>query len=207
MYIVCSNCATKFTISLEQIGSVARKVKCSKCGNIWRHCMKEQIKPEPITSTLINNNTIELGKGINLPMLTEARIEEPEYPKFLGSLLAAFIICLSLLLFQENLGIKAEPSYSKLSIKDIKIHNLIDENKILVHYTIINSSNQQTSIPLARIKLFDKHNKLIKSSIVDNRKTNIPPNDYVSIQAKFMSEAKAEQVTITLGNILDLILR
>ena len=37
MFITCQNCNTNFIIDPNQLGDQGRKVKCSKCQNVWYH--------------------------------------------------------------------------------------------------------------------------------------------------------------------------
>ena len=47
MYITCPGCKTRFAVTAEQIGNNGRKVKCSKCFNIWHQEPFRQARIEP----------------------------------------------------------------------------------------------------------------------------------------------------------------
>ena len=68
MYIACPNCKTKFMVLPDQIGEFGRRVKCSKCNNVWHQKLDVSYAFEPITMTPIMQN-MQMGRGVNLPAL------------------------------------------------------------------------------------------------------------------------------------------
>ena len=206
MYIACPSCDTKFVILPEQIGASGRKVKCSKCGNIWHQLLKGQVRLEPIATTNIESHRPIFGSGINLPALLPIKI--PKYLYILPVILLSLIILLSLVFFPDIFGIQHFTNSNELSIKDVHVYNSKEADKIVISYKITNSSNYTKVMPLVRIRLFDENNRLLKSYIDSKTNVNLAPKQYVSIKTEFNSiPASTEHIDITLGNKLDFILR
>lgn len=205
MYISCPECDAKFVVRPEQIGKNGRKVRCSKCAHVWHQKLRNDIKIEPIlTAQAIQE--IPLGNGVNLPALLPIRI--PAYLYSLPLLLIAMIILMLVMMFPHKVGIETMLSYDHLSIKDIKIENRTDIEKITISYKVLNSSIDEAKVPLVRIRLFDKNNRVLRSHIVDHTQINLAPKQYLLIKTEFApAPPSTESIDIMLGNKLDFILR
>lgn len=206
MYIACPSCDTKFVILPEQIGVGGRKVKCSKCGNIWHQLLKDQCQVEPMITANSENAKPIFGSGINLPALLPIKI--PQYLYILPLLLISLIIALSIILFPNIFGIQSLTKTNELSIKDVRVENNKNVDKLIINYKIVNSSNYVRAMPLVRIRLLDEKKRIIKSHIDNQTNVNLAPKQYISIKTEFNSlPPSTEQVDITLGNKIDFILR
>lgn len=189
----------------DQIGEFGRKVKCSKCNNIWHQKLDVSIKLEPISMTPIMHNT-QMGRGVNLPALLPVKI--PKYLYFLPLILISLILFLSVILFQDIFGVTSLLTIGEPSITDVHIDSNKDDSKITLSYKVINFSDHEVKMPLVRIRLFDQKHNLLKSHIVDQTQILLAPKQYLNIKTEFPSAPKsAQQVDITLGNKLDFILR
>jgi predicted Zn finger-like uncharacterized protein len=73
MYITCPECYTRFAVTADEIGKNGRKVKCSKCFNIWHQKPFRQVRIEPKVESLYTK-TPPLGNGINLPVLLPIKV-------------------------------------------------------------------------------------------------------------------------------------
>jgi predicted Zn finger-like uncharacterized protein len=49
MILECNNCSTKFVISEEKIGEFGRKVKCSKCSNVWFATREDNVENKTLS--------------------------------------------------------------------------------------------------------------------------------------------------------------
>jgi hypothetical protein len=189
----------------DQIGEFGRRVKCSKCNNVWHQKLDVSITFEPISMTPIMHN-MQMGRGVNLPALLPIKI--PQYLYFLPILLISLILFLSVILFQDTFGIPSILTIGQPSITDVHINNNKDDAKIILSYKVINFSDNEVKMPLVRIRLFDKKHNMLKSHIVDQTQILLAPKQYLNIKTEFPSAPKsAQQVEITLGNKLDFILR
>lgn len=205
MYIACPECDTRFVVTPEQIGKHGRKVKCSKCSYIWHQRLDNNLRIEPVLEPVAVKFT-PLGNGVNLPALLPIKI--PAYLYGLPVLLIGMIIFMILILFQEALGINSVLNNKDLSIRDLQITNNKELGKIIVNYKVLNSSNKNVTMPLVRIRLFDKDNRVIKSKIDDYSKINLSPSQNVSINTEFAPAPQStENIDIMIGNKLDFILR
>ena len=205
MYIVCPECDAKFVINPEQIGKHGRKVKCSKCSHIWHQRLNNHLKIEPILEPG-SIKPIPLGNGVNLPALLPIRI--PAYLYGLPVLLIGMIIFMTITLFPTTFGLDSILNSKALSIRDLQITYNKELGKIIVNYKVLNSSDKNVKMPLVRIRLFDKNNRVIKSKIDDYSKINLAPAQKVSISTEFApAPPSTENIDIILGNKLDFILR
>lgn len=204
MYIACPECDTKFVVTPEQIGTHGRKVKCSKCSHIWHQRLDNHLKIEPILEPAPIKTT-PLGNGVNLPALLPIKI--PAYLYGLPVLLIGMIIFMIITLFQDSFGIHSVFHNKDLSIKDLQITNNQELGKIVVNYKVLNSSTKNVKMPLVRIRLFDKNNRVVRSRVDDHSKINLAPSQNVSINTELPAPPSTENVDIMLGNRLDFILR
>ncbi len=85
MILECNNCKTKFVISDDKIGESGRKVKCSKCSNVWVATKEDNvenkslsrkykiIEPEDIPShsslPAVINNSSNWMLGLLIPVM------------------------------------------------------------------------------------------------------------------------------------------
>lgn len=205
MYISCPECDTKFVVNPEQIGSNGRKVKCSKCSHIWHQRLNENIKIEPILTPAIQD-TPPLGNGVNLPALLPVKI--PVYLYSMPFLFIVMILIMFMAMFPQKFGFDTMLANNDMSIKDIQIDNRKDLEKLTVSYKVLNSSEKAAHVPLVRVRLFDKNNRILKSYIVDKREIDLSPKQYVLIKTEFVpAPPSTESLDIMIGNKLDFILR
>lgn len=205
MYIACPECDTRFVVNSEQIGTHGRKVKCSKCSHIWHQRLDNHLRIEPVLEPVALTAT-PLGNGINLPALLPIKI--PAYLYGLPVLLIGMIIFMIITLFQDAFGLSSVLNNKDLSIRDLQITNNKELGKIVVNYKVLNSSDKNVNMPLVRIRLFDKDNRVIKSRIDDYSKINLSPSQNVSINTEFVpAPPSTENIDIMIGNKLDFILR
>jgi predicted Zn finger-like uncharacterized protein len=210
MYIACPKCGTNFTVLPNQIGVFGRKVKCSKCSNVWYQTLPPSIELDTVIATPSFtpnlHEKINISNGVNLPALLPIKI--PQYLQILPVIMVALIIFLCIILFQDKFGFSSVINSHALSINDVKIRHDIKRAKIIVNYKVANSAHYQVGMPLVRIRLFDKNNRVIKSHVTDRTNITLAPKQYVGIRTDFDAVPKtAEILDITLGSKIDFILR
>lgn len=204
MYIACPKCETKFVVTAEQIGSHGRKVKCSKCANIWHQKLDNNVKIEPKPAPL-STTPVAIGNGVNLPVLLP--IKMPSFLYGLPVLLIGMIIFMVTTLFSNVFEVHSILNNKNLSTHDLQITNDKDQGKILVSYKILNTSDKNVKMPLVRIRLLDKNNRVINTKIDDYSKIELSPGQNVYINTEFAdAPLEAENIDVTLGNKLDFIL-
>lgn len=205
MYITCSKCSTDFVVSDTEIGPYGRKVKCSKCQNIWHQNPKDPIRLEPsISKPLYNaNKNLSSEAGINLPAI----IPVPTYSSWITFVFSILIIILSIILFQNILGISPCNNSNAYKIEDLKVGMNEDLQKVSVSYKITNYSDKKLNVPLMRVQLLDNKNHVLKSYIINKKKFSLAPKQYIDINTEFASFPETKNVSITLGNVLDFILQ
>ena len=203
MYIACPECNTKFVVTPEQIGKDGRKVKCSKCSHIWYKKLDEDVRIEPALTAPVVSTT--LGNGVNLPALLPMKI--PPYLYMMPVVMIGLIIFMLVMLFPDNLGFESLLNSDNLSIKDVQIVKQQDIEKITVSYKVHNTSLKDVKMPLVRVRLFDKNNRVLKS-LTDYHTNIISPNQFLQVKTEFMSvPSSADNIDIMMGNEVDFILR
>jgi len=203
MYIACPECNTKFVVTPEQIGKDGRKVKCSKCSHIWYKKLDEDVRIEPALTAPVVSTT--LGNGVNLPALLPMKI--PPYLYMMPVVMIGLIIFMLVMLFPDNLGFESLLNSDNLSIKDVQIVKQQDIEKITVSYKVHNTSLKDVKMPLVRVRLFDKNNRVLKS-LTDYHTNIISPNQFLQVKTEFMPvPPSADNIDIMMGNEVDFILR
>lgn len=206
MYITCLKCHSHFVVQPKQIGPLGRKVRCSKCGHIWHQQLKDSVKLEPVITTHKPDYTNQFSPGINLPALLPIKI--PQYLYTMPALFLCAIVILSMILFQDFYDLDSSEAAKLLSIRDIHVVSNKDAGKITIAYKVTNASNQTISMPLVRVRLFDKNSITLKSHVADQEDVVLLPKQSVSIKTEFSSVPDiTDKVDITLGSKLAFILR
>ena len=202
MYITCPGCKTRFAVTAEQIGNNGRKVKCSKCFHIWHQKPLGQVKIEPKVE-LVSTKTPPLGNGINLPVLLPIKV--PAHLLYgLPILLVSMIIFMVAILFQGSFVIPSILNNKDLTISDI--YNQQELGKTTINYKVTNLSNKSIKIPLIRIRVFDKNNRLINSRIENHNNIKLSPSQNVIINTELGDVPPNANIDIMIGNKLDFIL-
>jgi predicted Zn finger-like uncharacterized protein len=202
MYITCPGCKTRFAVTAEQIGNNGRKVKCSKCFHIWHQKPLGQVKIEPKVE-LVSTKTPPLGNGINLPVLLPIKV--PAHLLYgLPILLVSMIIFMVAILFQGSFVIPSILNNKDLTISDI--YNQQELGKTTINYKVTNLSNKSIKIPLIRIRVFDKNNRLINSRIENHNNIKLSPSQNVIINTELGDVPPHANIDIMIGNKLDFIL-
>lgn len=210
MYITCPECKSSFVVTPEQLGVSGRKVKCSKCKNIWhaqpQEDLQENVKIEP---TITESDTPVLSTseiGVNLPALLPINL--PSYLCITPVFLVALIIFILVMCYSDSLGLTSNSNeYSGITINDVNITHKKDAHKIIMQYKVMNTSEKKVIIPLVRIRLFDNEHRVLQTH-VESAAVQLNPKQYVSIRTEFTSIPPiAKSIDITLGNKLDFLLR
>jgi predicted Zn finger-like uncharacterized protein len=204
MYIACPECDTKFVVTPEQIGKHGRKVKCSKCAHIWHQKLEDNIRIEPVLT--VPEAVIPLGNGINLPALLPIKI--PPYLFVMPVLMIGLIIFMLAMLFPNKLGADSLLNSNEVSIKSMQIVNEKDIDKITVNYKVHNASLKDVKMPLVRIRLFDKNNRVLKSRIDDRTNIDMSPDQLIQVKIEFVpAPPSVDSIDIMIGNKIDFLLR
>ncbi|MDC0864556.1 zinc-ribbon domain-containing protein [Rickettsiaceae bacterium] len=214
MYISCPECDTKFAITDEQIGQNGRRVKCSKCGNIWHHktMPENDIPEEKILSSQLNQKhdvssvSAPFGNGVNLPALRPAKI--PYYLYMMPFIMIGLIILMVTMILPNDFGSASLLNSNNIVLKDIQIQHDKNIGKIIVNYKIHNISNKQMKVPLVRIRLLDKTDRVVKSLVDDNTHMDMLSDQFLQIKTEFVPAPKSvENIDMMVGNKIDFLLR
>lgn len=147
-----------------------------------------------------------LGNGVNLPALLPVKIQPYLYA--LPVLMIGMIIFMMVMLFPNNLGFDSLLNSNQLSIKDIRIEDHKEIDKITVSYKVLNNSLKTLKMPLVRIRLFDKSDRILKSLIDDHTNIDMSPSQFIQVKTEFVpAPPSTESIDIMIGNKIDFILR
>lgn len=210
MYITCPECYTSFTVKASQIGPKGRRVRCSKCDHGWfASGVKSGNKAGLSVSKYdrVGNSNEDFKPGVNLPALLPVKI--PFYLYIAPIFLAAAIILTSMIFFQDKMSLLGLTGASEnLKIKDIQIAYDREHGNIIANYKIVNTSEEFVPLSQVRIRLLDQNHRILKSHVANESTSNLAPRQFVSIRTRFSdTPSNVEFIDITLGNMLDFLLR
>jgi hypothetical protein len=114
------------------------------------------------------------------------------------------IIFMVAILFQGSFVIPSILNNKDLTISDI--YNQQELGKTTINYKVTNLSNKSIKIPLIRIRVFDKNNRLINSRIENHNNIKLSPSQNVIINTELGDIPPNATIDIMIGNKLDFIL-
>ncbi len=209
MIISCPKCNSGFFVSPAQIGATGRRVKCSKCKNIWHATLPE----ENFLSQQILVERIEHQikvPGANLPAVIPVKISKILYaaPGIL-TLLIFMTIWMFFPSFTSKIGMCGSMCIDEgMRIENIHhSYNQLNQN-VTLEYSIANRTSEKQKIPLVELKLLDKSGGVLRKAYTENAGLEIAPNTIIKGKAQFdMVSPNAEKVMISLGSRLKFWLR
>ncbi|MDX1917140.1 MAG: zinc-ribbon domain-containing protein [Rickettsiaceae bacterium] len=212
MIISCPKCSAGFYVLPAQIGTTGRRVKCSKCRNIWHASIPGHaiVKEDIIVQKTIISNSIT---GANLPTVIPIEISIMLY--CLPFMLLGLILSTIWILypdFTDKIGVCG----SMCAGKNMRVENVIYElqessNTLNVKYNITNAGSVAAVLPLVHIFVTDKHNVKLYSYVADpNAKGNISikPGKSISAKTAFANMSpEAKFLNIELGSSVKFLFR
>lgn len=209
MIISCPKCSSGFFVSPAQIGATGRRVKCSKCKNIWHATIpSENFLSQQILAERIDHQVQVAGS--NLPAVIPIKISKILWaaPGFL-----TFLILATLWMFFPNVTSKIGLCGSMCIDDGIRIENVKHSynqlnQSVILEYNIANRTSEKQKIPLVELKLFDKTGALLRKAYTENSGIELVPNSTIKGKAQFdMISPNAQKVAISLGSRLKFWLR
>lgn len=204
MIVKCSRCHTNYRINPEQLKPFGKKVKCTRCSNVWYETYREEresiIIPEAIPS------------HSSLPVVVENYI--PIWLKFLPVMFLCMIIMSSLFFYQRDI-VKYNPKlnefYDMIGIPDTEDLRLKDVSVKFSNRTaeisgiINNNSEQKRIVPKIIISVSDASGKSNSIEIIELQKSYLEPHQTKSFSRTINNIAeKSEFVTISLADKFDI---
>lgn len=202
MIISCPNCSAGFFVSPQQIGEAGRRVKCSKCKNVWHATIDENRLPneEEISQSIKNQKYVS---GINLPAIIPIKISNYLYalpPAFF------FLIILTLYIFYPSFTSSIGVHGPLQTPKGLRIENIMHDNdrlnnKVTIEYSIANYSNKAQKVPFVQLKLIDENNNVIRTVYADGAGMTLAKNKVVMAKSEFNNvRESAKYVLLSLGS-------
>lgn len=219
MILTCKNCNTNFAVPDNAIGPSGRKVRCSKCLNVWFASFGTDIYKASENKSQFQQSS---------PILERATIDEGQLPVLVKNnfpwwyLVANFVIisCLSLVfilvfydkannfaLIDDFLCQKNICSSEKIVIKDVS-YEILNQEDLLIKYYIVNQNNEDVNTPNIRISLYDKDETLLKSHIIKNPTLKLPPEQENLVHTIFKKAPQdTANILVEIGNKIELLWR
>ncbi|MDX2050254.1 MAG: zinc-ribbon domain-containing protein [Rickettsiaceae bacterium] len=207
MIISCPKCSAGFYVAPTQIGATGRRVKCSKCKNIWHATVPEEIasKDEILANKSFKQNIVT---GSNLPAIIPITI-----PPFLyiAPVIFSSLILLTLWLFYpditDNFGMCGPMCAGNgVRIEEIAYDYHKDEKKVIVEYSIANRTNSNINAPLVQLNLIDSNNNILTIDRADLKGILLKPGKSLRAKAEFTNVSpRARYMRIAVGSWLKLL--
>lgn len=204
MIISCPNCSAGFFVSPQQIGEAGRRVKCSKCKNVWHATIDQnKIPNDEIIARRIQDQ--KYVSGSNLPAVIPIKI--PNLLYYLPGVLLTLIIVSIFTLYPSMYNITG--IYGPMNVPEgLKIEQVIhdfnkERNHVSVEYSVINRSNSPQKVPLVQLKLIDKDDNVLRTAYADGNGMILEPNKMVRAKSEFNDvKSTSKFVEIALGSRL-----
>jgi len=210
MIISCQNCKAAFIVAAEQIGATGRKVKCSKCQNMWYATVpadvlyNEQLATEHLSAPPHNLSYT------NLPVVISTKISKT---LFFAPLFMLILIVATFFVFYPNLMNKfglckyvCEPY--NVRIQDISYEFDSSHKKIMIEYSIANNTLAKARLPLIEVKLIDSSNNILQKTYIENNDIWLDPDGSVKAKTEFDNiSPHSKFVRIALGSKIKFLFR
>ncbi|MEQ9116152.1 MAG: zinc-ribbon domain-containing protein [Rickettsiales bacterium] len=204
MIIKCSRCYTNYRIDPSQLKPFGKKVKCTKCSNVWFETYREE-KEEIIIPDAIPSNS-------SLPVVVTNYI--PIWLKFLPVMFFCMIIMSSTFFYQKEI-VKAYPGlnefYDLIGIPDTEDLKLEDiavkyrNNTAEISGIIKNISSQKRITPKIIITTSGDQGYSNSINIIDTQKSYIQAYKTKHFSKIIYGIPKdAEYITVSLGDKFDI---
>ncbi len=201
MLITCEECGAIYCIAEKIIGSMGRKVKCTRCQHVW------MIESKQAPSQA-------LDPCLNLPILYKPAL--PKALRLIPIFLIFAIILINFIFFPELFTRVSlfRDLYQKCgfySSDGLFLDNFIFElnkDEVLINGFIQNNSNENKMTPDVRYILLDKDkNEIFKYTQKSSYKL-LKPGESFSINTKVIHlKEDANMLQIDIGNKLELLLK
>lgn len=204
MIISCPSCNAGFFVSPTQIGATGRRVKCSKCKNVWHATVPLDSIPKEdvIAQRLVTQNIVT---GANLPAIIPIKISYLLFamPAIFLMLIFATIWVLYPSL-TKNFGLCGPMCIENgVRIEEVSYDFEKVTNKVIIEYNIANRSNQRVTVPSVRFNLLDDNNITLRSLKSEQKDIILEPNVSIRGQASFDNVSQnAKYVNMALGSTI-----
>jgi hypothetical protein len=108
------------------------------------------------------------------------------------------------ILFQDSFVLPSILNNQNLVISDVRPYQHLD--KTIINYKVTNLSSKSTKVPLIRIRIFDKANRIIDSKIENHNNIKLAPSENIILSTELVNIPPHANIDIMIGNKLDFIL-
>lgn len=203
MYITCPKCITHFVVKPGQLGKNGRKARCAKCKFVWFAQAKEEVKEEPVltkpSAANAGHKNAAPYEATWLPAVVYSNQKNYNPSCAYKWILGAIVILV--LIFTETIN----PGYlgynSKVMIENVNIEQNAD-GITLIHYTIVNNTDDEMKLPIIRFRFFDANHTIINRVLIENNIVKLMPGQKARLKREF-KDLSFDSVDVTAGTKLD----
>lgn len=163
MFIKCSNCGTRYSISDDSIGISGRKVKCSKCGNSWHQEPLKDIeipKPEGLEELIKNIDKKSLPKVVETKIIKTPIWLMVATPITLAMLVfALFISFYTMLPFQKIYDKMGLFDSAGIKFTNVKVDYDKENGNLSMQGEITNISDKDVISPYLKVTFYDNFDR------------------------------------------------
>ena len=172
MIISCKKCGTKYKVNASTIGEAGRKVRCTKCSNVWTYSADKgvhEVKKEPLTKINISRS---------LPVVIQYVV--PSWFKVIPIVFVFLILITTAFFFQDSLANKSiviKKIYESVGMKftdNIIIHQVEitkkDGSSLDINGFLVNQSKERRKVPNVVVRAMDDNNVKIASFVIKSNK-------------------------------------
>jgi len=159
-------------VNASNIGDTGRKVRCTKCSNVWTYNAEkhvQEVKKEPLTKINISRS---------LPVVIQYVV--PGWFKVIPAVFVFLIFITSAFFFQESLANKSifiKKIYESMGVRftdNIIIHQVEitkkDGNLLDINGFLVNQSKEKRKVPNIVVRAIDDHHVKIASFVIKSNK-------------------------------------
>lgn len=160
MIISCPKCNSGFFVAPAQIGSTGRRVKCSKCKNIWLATIDHEIAAHE--EVVVQRIDTTMVSGSNLPAIIPIKIPSLLY---FVPLIFLFLISFTTYVFYPEITLKFGVCGPMCTEKGIMVQDVVYDferisSKFSIEYSVANHTNTRKTIPIVQVTLHDAGRKI-----------------------------------------------
>lgn len=200
MIIACPKCSSGFFVAPTQIGATGRRVKCSKCKNVWHAMLPTAIQVEKVTFKQVKE---PIPEGSNLPVVIPKKVA---IIYWFAPATFLMMIFLTLWVLYPNFTKKIGLCGSMCNHEGLKIENVNLEydqvsKKILVDYLVANNSFEKVEMPVVEVKLMNNKERTLKTVYATEDNYILESKTSAKIRTTFTSVPEnTDAVRISIGS-------
>lgn len=199
MLISCPKCSTSFALPAKAIGEKGRKLKCSKCGNVWfqepsgfdRNKLDEFLEITPPNKAEDKNLPVKIKRKINL----------------IVPLVILSIVALAVYIGNyKNHVYSGLSKYNRVEFQGFYANSEIQDNRLVLDISgkVINNSDQKIEFPEIKISILSRGGNSLREEGYISEKQFLEPNEVSDFNIKLdRISGNADKIKISSNHWLE----